>query len=98
MRFAVHGMLATTLLVLSGPAAFGESPRREAGQRVVLAELFTSQGCDMCPQAERVLGSLAERHDRVVPIAFHVDYFNDPWKDVFSDELYSQRQMAYNEI
>ena len=33
-----------------------------------------------------------------MPIAFHVDYFNDPWKDVFSDPLYSQRQMAYNQL
>ena len=33
-----------------------------------------------------------------MPIAFHVDYFNDPWKDVFSEPLYSQRQMAYNQL
>lgn len=33
-----------------------------------------------------------------MPIAFHVDYFNDPWKDVFSDPLYSQRQMTYNQL
>jgi hypothetical protein len=52
----------------------------------------------MCPTAEKILGALAERDDRIVPIAFHVDYFNDPWKDVFSDPLYSQRQMAYNQL
>ena len=40
----------------------------------------------------------AERDRRIVPIAFHVDYFNHPWKDVFSDPLYSQRQMTYNEL
>ena len=33
-----------------------------------------------------------------MPIAFHIDYFNDPWKDVFSDPLYSQRQMTYNQL
>ena len=33
-----------------------------------------------------------------MPIAFHVDYFNDPWKDLFSDPLYSQRQMTYNQL
>src|SRR5262245_2780395 len=52
----------------------------------------------MCPAAEKVLGALAERERRIVPIAFHVDYFNDPWKDVFSDPLYSQRQMTYNQV
>jgi hypothetical protein len=52
----------------------------------------------MCPAAEKLLGALAERDRNIVPIAFHVDYFNNPWKDVFSDALYSQRQMAYNEL
>ena len=33
-----------------------------------------------------------------MPIAFHVDYVNDPWEDDFSDPLYSQRQMAYNQF
>jgi hypothetical protein len=65
---------------------------------MVLVELFTSQGCDMCPEAERLLGVLAARNSRVVPIAFHVDYFNDPWKDPFSDKLHSERQAAYNAI
>ena len=67
-------------------------------KRMVLVELYTSQGCDMCPTAEKVLGALAERDRRIVPIAFHVDYFNTPWKDIFSDPLYSQRQQTYNQI
>jgi hypothetical protein len=52
----------------------------------------------MCPEAERILGLLADRDPQIVPIAFHVDYFNDPWKDPFSDKLYSERQAAYNAI
>jgi hypothetical protein len=67
-------------------------------QRMVLVELYTSQGCDMCPTAEKILGALAEKDRRIVPIAFHVDYFNNPWRDVFSDPLYSQRQMTYNQL
>ena len=77
------------------PASAGE---RDEPKRMVLVELYTSQGCDMCPAAEKILGALAERETRIVPIAFHVDYFNDPWKDVFSDPLYSQRQMVYNQL
>ncbi len=50
------------------------------------------------PGRRENLGALAERESRIVPIAFHVDYFNDPWKDVFSDPLYSQRQMVYNQL
>ena len=50
------------------------------------------------PSAEKTLGALAEKERRIVPIAFHVDYFNDPWKDIFSASLYSQRQMTYNQF
>jgi hypothetical protein len=70
----------------------------EQTKRLVLVELYTSQGCDMCPAAEAILGALAERDRNIVPIAFHVDYFNKPWKDVFSDPLYSQRQLAYDQL
>ena len=77
------------------PCSAGE---RDEPKRMVLVELYTSQGCDMCPTAEKMLGALAERESRIVPIAFHVDYFNEPWQDVFSDPLYSQRQMAYNQL
>jgi hypothetical protein len=75
-----------------------QGPSRADPPRMVLVELFTSQGCDMCPEAERLLGVLAARNSRVVPIAFHVDYFNDPWKDPFSDKLHSERQAAYNAL
>jgi hypothetical protein len=83
---------------LCAAGASGQEKSRDTPPRMVLVELFTSQGCDMCPEAERLLGVLAQQNRRIVPIAFHVDYFNDPWKDVFSDALYSQRQMAYNEL
>ena len=95
--------LALALIVAAGAAdASGQTePRGDSKsqpKKMVLVELYTSQGCDMCPTAEQMLGALAERDPRIVPIAFHVDYFNDPWKDVFSDPLYSQRQSAYNQL
>src|SRR6266481_8067695 len=94
------GLLRLMALMLSAFAPNGTAwaAEREEPQRMVLVELYTSQGCDMCPTAEKILGALAEKDRRIVPIAFHVDYFNAPWKDVFSDPLYSQRQMTYNQI
>jgi hypothetical protein len=90
--------LMTAVLVSVGPNRAVPAADRDEPKRMVLVELYTSQGCDMCPTAEQALGALAERDRRIVPIAFHVDYFNDPWKDVFSDPLYSQRQMVYNQL
>ena len=91
-------LLSMLSLAFLGTGASGQEAGREETKRMVLIELYTSQGCDMCPTAERILGSLAEKERSIVPIAFHVDYFNDPWKDVFSDPLYSRRQMTYNEL
>ena len=98
--FRVRASLALAIVALGsgGVSAQSEPPDDSHSKRAVLVELYTSQGCDMCPTAEKVLGALAERDRRIVPIAFHVDYFNDPWKDVFSDPLYSQRQMSYNQL
>jgi hypothetical protein len=97
--FAVMTFL-TSLVVLAASIAGGadgaHSP--EAGKKV-LVELYISQGCNSCPPASKLLGQLGELGfgpDRIVPIAFHVDYFNDPWKDPFSDSRYSRRQWSYN--
>ena len=89
-------VLCICFALTSGRAYSGDD--RDTSTRMVLVELYTSQGCDMCPAAEKLLGSLAGRDRRIVPIAFHVDYFNEPWKDVFSDPLYSKRQAIYNEL
>ena len=82
LEMRLLGLLAPSLVVFVLGPAVSAADRTEA-TRMVLVELYTSQGCDMCPAAEKMLGALAERDRRIVPIAFHVDYFNDPWKDVF---------------
>ena len=66
---------------------------------LVLVELFTSQGCSSCPPADELLSRLAEDPElagRVVPLAFHVDYWNRlGWRDPFSDARWSERQRRY---
>lgn len=42
-----------------------------------------------------MLGTL-EESARVFPLAFHVDYFNDPWKDPFSSPIFTQREARYS--
>jgi hypothetical protein len=55
----------------------------------------------MCPKAEQLLGALKNLGfgpDRAVPLAFHVDYFNAPWKDPLSDNFFSKREYEYSLI
>ncbi len=64
-----------------------------------LIELFTSQGCSSCPPAERWLNqwtSDQELWETVVPVAFHVDYWDRlGWADPFASNKYSVRQRDY---
>jgi|GEM_PF-532504 hypothetical protein len=96
-RIVVLGWLAMNLSPTWSAAPVTVRETTLPGQtKFVLVELFTSQGCNLCPDAERLLGNLADRNRRIVPIAYHVDYFNSPWPDPFSDRLYSERQMMYH--
>jgi hypothetical protein len=47
-----------------------------------------------------LLGELAEEFGpgEVAPVAFHVDYFDDPWKDPYSDPRHSRRELEYSRI
>lgn len=79
----------------------GSQAAAEAGAAPVVLELFTSQGCSSCPPADRLLsrlGSSPEWRGRVIPLAFHVDYWNYiGWTDPFSRAEWSARQGAYAE-
>jgi hypothetical protein len=44
------------------------------------------------------LSDLGYGPDRVATLALHVDYFNDPWKDPFSDPQFSRREAEYSRI
>ena len=53
------GVLASLFSTAFGGRTVSAADRTEA-TRMVLVELYTSQGCDMCPTAEKILGALAE--------------------------------------
>jgi hypothetical protein len=86
-------------LVVAKPPGPADSRKAVIG-RAVMVELFTSEGCSSCPPADDLLGSLrkelATQNVRVIPLGFHVDYWNSlGWKDRFSSADYSRRQEQY---
>jgi hypothetical protein len=84
MRLA---FLLPLLAVFCGPVHAQSNP--------VVVELFTSQGCDSCPPADRILGMLAERAD-VIALSLHVDYWDYlGWTDTLSMPAFTKRQRAF---
>lgn len=82
------------LLIWSGAAPAVPCVASSGPNRAALLELYTSEGCNSCPPADRWLSDLRERAQRdVVPLAFHVDYWNKlGWVDRFSQPAWSARQ------
>jgi hypothetical protein len=67
-----------------------------SGERPVVVELFTSQGCSSCPPANAFLNELSRERSDVLPLAFHVTYWDRlGWKDPFSLEAATIRQDYY---
>jgi len=97
-RFVV-AILAWMSVVVGADASAAPACVAQSGvQRTVLLELYTSEGCDSCPPADRRLSQLKTQADtagRVVPLAFHVDYWDRlGWVDRFASAQYTQRQQA----
>ena len=92
-------MRAVLLSLVAGCAAASADRPAAVGAPVVV-ELFTSQGCSSCPPADKLLSSFARdgsvRGRAVVPLAFHVDYWNElGWADPYSSPAWTARQQGY---
>ena len=90
--------LATVLaaLTLSLPATETQAActATSGPKRVTVVELYTSEGCDSCPPADRWLSAVRSRKD-VVPLSFHVDYWDYiGWKDPYAQKAFTERQNA----
>ena len=74
-------------------------PTYDGPPKTVLVELFTSQGCNSCPPADAFIGELASLDwsaDRVIPLTYHVTYWDDlGWQDPYARQLFDQRQIGY---
>jgi len=65
---------------------------KSGAQTASVVELYTSEGCNSCPPADRWLSAL-KADPSTVALAFHVDYWDSlGWKDRFASAPNTQRQ------
>src|SRR5215510_15556707 len=86
--------LAAGYLFASEPKTFESSETQSS-----LIELFTSEGCSSCPPAEKWMSALKSNQElwkRIIPVAFHVDYWDHlGWRDRFAKPEFTSRQQRY---
>ena len=87
------------LAVLVAAPASGQTCTAKSGPRMaVLVELYTSEGCNSCPPADRWLSSTVPADAngaKAIALAFHVDYWDRlGWKDRFAAPAWTERQYA----
>ena len=74
----------------------------DATPKIVLVELFTSEGCSSCPPADALLrqvsGTETSAGQMIVGISEHVTYWNSlGWSDPFSSAANTERQNEYSQ-
>jgi hypothetical protein len=90
-RDMVAGLTSVAVAGALAPSALAQRP---ASPKPVI-ELFTSQGCSSCPQADALLAEYAERND-VFPLSYAVDYWDYlGWRDTLASPRFTKRQKAY---
>jgi hypothetical protein len=88
--------MSSRLIVCLAFAASFVASGASAAERPVVVELFTSQGCSSCPPANAYLNEMARERQDVLPLAFHVTYWDRlGWKDPFSLDAATERQARY---
>lgn len=96
MKSKIKSLIVALLILTTGVIGL-------SAKTPVLVELFTSQGCPNCPEADRVLAQLENTQPiagaEIITLAWHVnlwDSFN--WKDEFSSPVFTQRQVIYSRV
>lgn len=104
-RRSLQAATGLALIALAAKVMFGGAPPAHAQSvtRVpVLAELFTSEGCNSCPPADQLLAMWLDEQPiegvMVVPLSEHVTYWDHQgWKDPFGSQQFTTRQQQYGQ-
>src|SRR3954454_23050188 len=88
-----YSLLTATLAAALVAAPVPAAEVRDHPKAVL--ELFTSQGCSSCPQADARLGDLG-KHPDLITLAYHVDYWDYiGWVAPFGAQAKTDLQRAY---
>ncbi len=88
-----HYIAPMFFLIMPTTLIAAECSAKSGLEIVPLLELYTSEGCSSCPPADKWLSNMKLSAKKVVPLAFHVDYWDYiGWKDQFAKPEYSDRQ------
>ena len=91
-------------IILLGPLALiaqsAAADDTHSKPKVVLVELFTSEGCSDCPPADELLRQVDQKTTKsgqiIIGVSEHVTYWNSlGWADPFSLNIFTRRQEAY---
>jgi hypothetical protein len=76
---------------------------KSGARQMALIELFTSEGCGLCPAADAWMKQLPEQGldgNNLVTLGFHIDYLNDRkgWVDPFGKTRFADRQRQLSQL
>lgn len=100
MEIVVTTLRSTGILALVGILAAANPSYSAHGEdtswsHASVIELFTSQGCSSCPEADQLLEQLSHRPD-VIALSFPVSYWDYlGWKDTLARPENTDRQRTY---
>lgn len=86
------------ILLLSGISiSYAETARAgDSDHDLVVVELFTSQGCNLCPPADDILAEFSKK-ENILALSYSVDYWNYlGWEDTLAKPECTIRQKKYN--
>lgn len=92
-------LLASLAMPLAAEAA--TCSRQSPAHTVALLELYTSEGCNSCPPADRWLRELPQKFgaEQLVALSLHVDYWDYiGWKDRFAQARFTERQRQLSRL
>ena len=93
--------LCSLLLPMLSHAASWQA--HSGDKQIVVMELFTAEGCGLCPAADRWVEALPEAgigDERLIVLNFHIDYLDEKkaWIDRFASPVFSERQRQLSRL